>query len=601
MADDILALPESEVREPIAWGLIPLPEHGDWTHDILDPVAKAIQKDFHELKVRRIMEERLKFHDRAKRDTEYRELLYEQCRRSCSFFINYFLWTYDDRIGEAEPFILYEFQEEQIVKPYERFIQVMAPNRVTLGYGKSRGQGFTWASLACRLWRFLFAKNWSTLIGTENRDDVDDGGIEATHESMFGKLRFAINSLPKWMQRDLLGPLFKKDSFNKRWSIKNPKKPRNVIHGKQLGGMFGRGRRYSEVFGDEVAYAEEMKNADTSLKQTTNRFCFGSTPKGRGNFFDGAMHGLFPGVVKFWMWWAQHPLCDADWYNEQRNHMSDEQIAQELDINFDLSLGGRVLEHVDLNFFVKIPDGDSHVPFMYDPNIPLEVVIDPGFADAMAIIWCQWNEYNGKGRIVDFVQTERKSVDWCIPFITGRIPELTHQNNKWAHSYNSVEETIIKRHAGWNAPEFVYGDSAGGAKQWTTGHSAWDELSRYEVWVDEIKITNDKESLRRLELFIRHVRFSEHLLKQRNGSKRVVPTFAEVVTQWRYPERNQNATTGPNKPVHNVYCHGGDCLKMWAQVHDIPDSLAVPVESGRIKRARGSDFIDLYEGNPHRR
>lgn len=555
-----------------------------------------MQRAIHMDRIRTAKERRLILYEKCAKDEEFRKMVYEKCRRDLRFFIEMFCWTYDDRTSQDAPFILYDFQRYKIAEPYLRFVEVQAPSRVTYGYAKSRGVGLTWVACACRTWRFIFADNWSILIGTENRDDLDDGGMNATHQTIMGKIRYIIDKLPVWMRNDLLGPLIYNDNYNKRWHLSNPMKPRNVIHAKQLGEMFGRSRRYSEAFADEVAWAEEMKNADTSIKQTTNRFMFGSTPKGMGNFFHAAMHGLLPGVQKFWMWWAESPILDIDWYNSQREHMTDDQVAQELDISFTMSAGSRVLNEVNLTHFIEIPER----PFLYDPNLDVEVIIDPGFADALACIWIQWDEIEGKGRVIDFVQVERKSIDWIVPFIVGSIPQVTYrgEDEKWKHEYNTTEIEIIKRHAAWNAPATVWGDAAGKAKTWTTGTSAWDELHRYNILVNEIKITNDEDALTRTELFMRHVRFAKELIYQRNGPKITTPTLAEVITQWRYPPQRENSMMAKTKPIHDMYCHGGDCLKMWAQTRDFPDATAQPSSSGKLAAGQGKDIEYPNCGSP---
>lgn len=599
----IPVLKVDERRVPLRREEVPLPQGGDYTLDYLLDERKAKLLIDYQIRKRIIQEERVILYEKCVKDKEYRQLVYERCRRDARYFIDYFCWTYDDRLSVDEVFVLYGFQDEKIVQPYEAFCRTEAPNRVTLGYAKSRGIGFTWVVAGTRTRNFLFWDNWSILLGAENREDVDDGGQTATTNSLFGKVRYILNHLPKWMRDDLLGPLYLKEEFNKRWHLKNPKRPKTYMDGKQLGGMFGRQRRYSEAFADEAAHAEEMHDADTSIKQTTNRFCFGSTPKGMGNFFYQAMHGAIAAVVKFWMWWPEHPLLDIAWYNEQRNHMTDSDIAQELDISFTLSVGGRVLAEVNLGHFVHIPT-ESKNEFGYDEHLDLEVVIDPGFADALAIIWCQWDELNGKGRIIDFVQTERKAVDWVVPFITGKIPETTYRPpEKWKHEYNEIEKQIIARHAEWGPPKFVYGDAAGGAKQVNTGTSAWDELARYLIYVDEIKILDDEEALKMLELFMRHVHIAQHLRVQRNGPKMYTPTLLEVVTQWRYPERREGQVTAPSrKPVHDLYCHAGDTMKMWAQTHPLPDAAVQQTAASRILKKRGDDVVyDDGDSSPFRR
>jgi hypothetical protein len=584
---------QTTFRKPLALEQIPLPEGGGFTHDALDPELKIDARDEHLAAVRSAEEARLLIYQRGAEEPGYRKAILEMCKRDPIFFINLFVWTFDDRTDEgAVPLVLYEFQELKIVAPFVRCCETKAPARSSVGIAKSRGVGFTWVVLALIVWRWLFYDNWSTLIGSENRDDVDDGGQDASQQSLFGKIRFIIDHFPKWFRDETLGPMIRKEENNKRWHLRNPLKKTNVIHGKQLGGMFGRSRRYSLVFGDEVAWVEEMKDADTSLKQTTNRFFFGSTPKGKNNFFYQAMFGELR-LTRVWIWWAENPFLGLDWYNEQRQDMDDETIAQELDISFERSAGGRVLhEVVTTKWFLP----NAH----YTDKLPLEICIDPGFADHLAAIWCQYDEYGQQGRVVDSIQTNRVSVDWIVPFILGRIPTHTYRGDPWPHHYNEQELAIIQRHNEWEAPEFVMGDKAGGAKNIVTASSAWEELDKYGIFVAEVKIPSDIEALRHLNLMMRHIRFADYLLHQRNGHKNQCPTMGEVVTQWRFPKAKEGSTTAPKKPVHDIYCHLGDCLKMWAWEHSLPDASQMPADAGRVVKNQGGGIIDQPYRSPFR-
>jgi len=577
----------TSLRPPLRWDEVPVPVLGGFTRNDLHPDRKRELREAHALKKRQIMEKRISLQTAAKGDSDAQDILIEKCRRSCAFFINYFCFTYDDRIGVEVPFVLYDFQERKIVQPYETLVKTQAPNRATQGWLKSRAMGYTWVKAATKVWAFMFQDNWSILLGTENRDDLDDGGQEATHQTTFGKIRFIIDRLPAWMRAKLLGPLFKKEEFNKRFHLKNPLKPLNVIHGKQFGEMFGRSRRYSEADGDEVAFAEEMQNADTAMKQTTNRAGFGSTPKGKGTFFHQLMTSGEFAVTRFYLWWAEHPDLDVDWYNKQREVMTDEQIAQELDLSFEASAGNRVLNEVNSDFFITMPGK----PFLFDPALEIEVILDPGIADHFAALWTQWDRVNQKGRVIDFVQTNRKSVDWMVPFILGRVPDKMHNSEEpWRHTYNDVEMEIIERHKLWGLPKYVYGDVAGKAQNVVTATSAWDEMLKYGIHVDNIRIADDEESIRKLQLMMRHVRIARELWTQRNGPETVSPSFGDVVMQWRYPKPRPNTTQRIRKPIHDVYCHGGDCLKMWAEIHDLPTEDALPIEAGELLQKRGPDI-----------
>lgn len=579
-------------RKPIAWDEVPLPD--GYSKSILDPGRKAALAFQHEQRVQEILAQRALIMRRAEADPLYQEKVLALCAEDPQFFIDHFVWTYDDRLGTEEPMVLYPFQVEKIVEPYKELIATEGRERFTRVGCKSRGVGFTWVAIgALRTWRFLFADNWSVLLGAVARDDVDDGGKEATHESLFGKIRYVISRLPRWMRDRLLGPRFERDEFNKRYLLRNPQKPLNIIAGKQLGGMFGRGHRYSEVVGDEIAHSEEMQAADTSLKQTTRRFEGCSTPLGKHTFHAQLFLGGLPGIQTYYIHWSEHPELTIDWYNAEREHMTDEQVAQELDCSWEASAGGRVLPdvHLDSHFTIKEArdEATGHVLGAYDPNLPLHVVIDPGIADPMASIWGQWDEGRAQGRIVDFVQVENETIDWIVPFILGDIPQETHRGLPWPHTYGPVEYEIIKRHARWEAPETVFGDAYGAARDLVSGTTAWDELAQYGIYVLPVRIQDDMAAITRLRLLMRYVRVAQRLIDQRNGPQETCPTFGEVVTQWRFPRRKVGDYRPVTAPVHDKFSHGGDTLKMWAQMLDLPEATQQPVRSGRVIRARPSD------------
>ena len=591
MDTDLYAQDQVEYRTPLRLEDVPLPEGGDFTLDILTPQVKEAARAAQEERRIALVRERIILYHNMQGNPEYRKLIWEKCKRSCQYFIDHFIYTFDDRADAgAVPMILYDFQITKMVEPYERLCNTKAPDRITIGVAKSRAIGYTWVSLACRLWRWLFHDNWSILIGGENRDDVDDGGQGATQQSLFGKLRFMLRELPHFVTDDMLGPNWKREEYNARNRLINPMKPRNLFHGKQMGAMFGRGRRYSEVWADEVAYCEEMEDADVSLRQTTNRFTFGSTPKGKGNFFYQAMHGALA-FQRYYIWWAENPYLDLDWYNLQREHASDDDIAQELDISFERSAGGRVLHEIQLDkWFTHRAE--------FDPSLPLYVMLDPGWSDHFAAIWFQWDERNGQGRLIDFVCTNRKTVDWVVPFILGEVPEMTYSGDPWPHEYNDPELAIIARHREWldavGGEDFieVFGDEAGNAKNIVTGSSAWDELYHYGIAVFGVRIPNDKEAIRKMNLMVRHIRFAAYLLDQRNGPKDQSPTWGEVVTQWRYPKRKKNTTASNDKPIHDIYSHGGDCLKMLCWQLELPEARTQPAAAGKVIRRQASGTTD---------
>lgn len=587
-------------RRVLRWDEIPLPPH--YPQSILLPDTKERLRKEHADKVAERLAERAYVTKRAAEEPVYREKVLLLCERDPVWWIDMFGWTYDDRTGVEEPLVSYPFQVEKFAEPYKEMRTTKPRVRWTRVGNKSRGIGASWYGLALRSHSFCFLDNWSILLGAPKLEEVDNGGQAATTNCLFGKIRFLLGHLPRWMKERLLGPRFERDEWNKRYLLQNPMRPLNSIAGAQFSGMFGRGDRYSEVMGDEIAWAEEMEAADTSLKQTTNRFEGFSTPQGKHTFHYQLFAGGMPGVQTFTCHWSEHPDLDAAWYNAQRQHMTDEQIAQELDCSFESSAGGRVLKevHLDSHFTLDEPDLDREVELQrqgipllgaYDPGLPIHVIIDPGLVDALAITWGQWDEGRKQGRIIDFVQAEERTIDWCVPFILGRVPDFTHRGLPWQHDYGPMELRIIERHRLWRPPETVFGDNYGTSRSMVDGLSAYDELAQYGIMVLPVTVTDDLQAIGRCELLMRYIRFARRLADQRNGLPEVCPSMGEVVGQWRYPKRKVGDYRIITKPLHDRFSHGGDTLKMWALMLDLPEASMQPLSSGRVVQARGSDLL----------
>jgi hypothetical protein len=157
---------------------------------------------------------------------------------------------------------------------------------------------------------------------------------------------------------------------------------------------------------------------------------------------------------------------------------------------------------------------------------------------------------------------------------------------------------IILRHQSWlhalggEDRMEVFGDEAGNAKNIVYGSSAWDELYQYGVAVFGVRVTSDKEAIRKMNLMLRHFRFADYLENQRMGPKDQSPTWAEVVTQWRYPSKKRASTSSNDKPVHDLYSHGGDCIKMACWMLEIPQAKTMPTASGNVIRRQHSGTVD---------
>lgn len=586
-------------RKPtLTWEEVPLPPLGGYSTEILRPEVKKQQWIDFLAKREHYLKHRIKVYALAKESEDYQDIELEKCRRDIAYFINTYIYVFEPRTSETRALIQYDFQEEKIVKPYIKLRDTIYPARATHLTVKSRDMGVTWDKLACRVHSFLFKKGWTCLLGAVNQKYADDGGLQATHESLMGKVRFMLKNLPKWMRDRLLGPHWERDEWNKKLILINPMQPSNFWHANSVSEMFGRSGRYFEAMVDEFAYSEQMKNAEKAVKQTTNRFDGNSTPNGRNNLFAQLMFSDEIRCVRIPIWWPEHPEKDIGWYNEQRADMDDADIASELDLSFDESMGGRVLPEVHIStHFVDgyKPSADGFDGTLYDPGLDVQVIIDFGFSHPMAVIWAQWDAKKMMGSIIDFVQIQGAAVDWIVPFILGQLQTHTWRGEPWKHTYNKVELDMIERHRRWRAPSDIYCDWQGRTGNIITGaFSAMDEFAKYGiVGLTPVKVMDDSECIVAAQRLMRYIRIDKRLIDQRNGDSKWCPTFAEVVTQWAFKKPHEGETQQSLVPVHNLYCHGGDCLKMWATTINLPDDavLQQPTSAGRVIAKRGTDIV----------
>jgi hypothetical protein len=385
--------------------------------------------------------ERLKLNDAGDRSAQARTYLWHLCARpdnpveGAKFFINTFGWTFDPR-PERKPghlaFITFPFQDEII----KQFIDHVDNGRDWF-IEKSRDMGMSWLVFVwLPVWYWLFRDGVNFLLGSYKEDLVDD----RTMDSLFGKLDYAVLSLPKW----LLPARFNIDKHRTHMRMTSPATG-NVITGDTMNPNFGRGARKTAILFDELGSWDWAKDAWDGAADSTSCRVANSTPKGF-NFYALLRES---GIDVSRYHWTDHPLKDNQWYAYEQNRRNDEAaIAQELDISYTKSREGRVYpEWNELNVTPGL--------FPYDPNLPLYVGWDFGKTDDTAIIWSQ-EGHDGALRIVDTYRKTGKNIDFFVPFVTGIISSDLAEK----HMYTPEELVIIGEHKNW-AKGTHYGDPAG--------------------------------------------------------------------------------------------------------------------------------------------
>lgn len=263
----------------------------------------------------------------AENSQELRDDLVARCREDILFYTNVFAFTYDPRQHcGVVPFITYPFQNDALLR-----LQGAIGNH-DLVVEKSRDMGASWLCLLAfdHRWRFFSAQ--SLLLGSRTEQYVDESG---NPKSLFWKLDFLRNHQPDW----LVPAVDRRKLHLENLALGS------VISGESTTGDFARGDRRTAVMLDEFAFVPNGDSVMSATADVTASRILNSTPNGTANAFYGAVRN--PSWEKLTLHWTAHPVkaaglfYDADnkprspWYDKECERRTPQQIACELDINYE--------------------------------------------------------------------------------------------------------------------------------------------------------------------------------------------------------------------------------------------------------------------------
>lgn len=253
-------------------------------------------------------------------------------------FFRQWLWTNDPRPDSPlshVPFDPFPFQEDLLTELYNHTF-VYARDLQIL---KSRDMGISWLKLGFDEWAWLSAPTatpYLSTLGSRKEDLVDKLG---DMDTLFEKLRYMTDRLPSQLLP--VGYDSKKHSGFLRHQ--NPE-TRSLIKGESANKNFARGGRQTSVTFDEFAAWDTDSAAYTAASESTRSRITISTPQGKFNTFAN-IHFKKLGVRtrEIELHWRLHPFKDERWYNYQCLRNPLHKIAQELDLDFEGSVAGRLL------------------------------------------------------------------------------------------------------------------------------------------------------------------------------------------------------------------------------------------------------------------
>ncbi len=285
-----------------------------------------------------------------------KEILAEivKCGKDPDFFINSYA-RISHPIHGTVPFNTYDFQT-QLLKDFNdhRFNVIL----------KGRQLGISTITAAYVSWMMLFHKDKNILVMATKFQ---------TAANLVKKVKAIIKNLPDWMQIATI-------SIDNRASFE-------LNNGSQIkasttSGDAGRSEALSLLVIDEAAHVEGLDELWTGLYPTlsTGGRCIAlSTPNGVGNWFhqtytdaEAGINDFFPTILP----WHVHPDRDQEWFEEETKNMSQRQVAQEYECNFNMS--GETVIHPDDMAIIKAGLQDPKYKTGFDRNFWIWEEYQPG-------------------------------------------------------------------------------------------------------------------------------------------------------------------------------------------------------------------------------
>ena len=480
---------------------------------------------------------RLERLQRAELNPVDRATIYFECQEDFFTFVNLFGVVLEPRLPESPdiPMFLWDYQREVIYRVMEAEKE---------GYGllieKSRDMGITWTILWYILWRWLFTDRWYCLIGSRKEEEVDN----KMPSSLMGKLRYALYSLPKWMRPSK----FKKSEHDIFCKLINPDRM-SYVEGESANPNFGRGRRASLVFMDELFSWKFLRESWRSSTDTSPCRIAVSTPRPI-SFARNLRESFLSQGRLITLDWKKHPFKTEEWYIEETKRRAADplSIKSELDISY--------IADPELAYYPEVMKCPIE-NFDYFPDKPLYLGLDFGVQDKTAIVYFQRDVTTNY--FLDGIEKKGKPLYWYYPFLKKgwdieKNPtwEITNQFTKekfilHRNDYTIEEADLIKRFNQWKMPVMYCGEVAHRQKMIKSNTSVAQELAGIGIMLrinpNAINHPVRRDAVKRLLL---NAKFSN-----KYGALEVYDALANS----HFPISRDNSTSVESKdaPVHDEY------------------------------------------------
>lgn len=447
------------------------------------------------------------------------------------YFINTYCSTFDPRTQRKDlAFNLYPFQEDTVRRIWEL---ILSGRSEDLFIEKSRDMGATWLALAAMLHIWLFIPGHQFLIGSRKEDAVDNWQMD----TLFPKLQYLIERSP-----------FRPSGYNSKKDRKFMKyinrENGNLFSGESANPDFARSGRYNAALFDEIAFWPWAQSSWEAAGDSTPCRIGITTPSSQPSYAKQLRNSGKTTLIS--LHWRLHPKKDQEWYDNEKLRRTAEELAREIDINWEGSLEGIV--------YPEISNAEvGTFPFIGGQG--LYTGWDFGL-DGTPIQWWQINPKNGKWRLINSYENKDKVIEYFLPFFGAPIDSI--------HAYSPADLELIREMSQLPKPTH-FGDPDVDKRSYLTGSRTREVLEHAGIYINTDTKANDLDSRKT----------ATKLLFQGGIEVNDTPQnlhWLECIQNSRYPKRQDTSqSTTPNlKPIHDWTSHHRTATEYFAVNRPLP-------------------------------
>jgi hypothetical protein len=412
---------------------------------------------------------------------------------------------------------------------------------------KCRDVGASWIMCAFALWGWLYESPWQVRLISRKKDLVESRSAD----SLFWKIDYLFNRLPKWMVPS-------KSEYNDVDLHFTNLLNGNEISGESTTSKAVRGGRATWVGYDEAAFIEDFLHTWSAAQAVADsRFAISTESMKQGrDFWNLSQNKKIPEPpARFAIDWWQNPTLADEWLDKTRSrYMSSHDLA-----GFEREVLRNPFGDSESFVYPEAHGMALSMEHAYNPQYAQYTTIDPGVRDDCAIVFLQTEPFTGLIHVLDSYSNSGKPADFYGTILTGK-PE----SGQWEYDMEALRIMDWTR----NRPRAtVYGDVAGWNQEAATMESFFSRLQKYEIYA-----VRDRDQGGHV---IQSKRAARSHRGRREALREIMPRlrFAntpgaakvlEALEMHRYKEADRAVQSEERTPLHDWTSHLTSALEYFA-------------------------------------